>query len=209
LPPIRGWVYKAFMIPAPPGAPPLPPGPLDATPALRPEVPWSVRLGQVLLIGEGAIWLVVVGWAMGTGIASLQSVSPQAGAFAGVALVLVGVWDLFCVLLITVSVAMGATAVLGVTAVIALRNLTRWSRRTGIVLACAGLPVAVIALGVIVLVANAGIIYCLALARDARAGFERARPAPSPPWPTAYGPSYQPGWQAGYWPGPATPPPPP
>ena len=54
---MRGWVYKALMIPAPPAAPPLPRGPHTAAPALRPAVPWPVNLARIVLLLESTTWV--------------------------------------------------------------------------------------------------------------------------------------------------------
>jgi hypothetical protein len=79
---------------------------------------------------------------------------------------------------------------------------------------------AFIALGLITVIVNTVVIYCLGFAGDARAAFEQEEPTPPPAWPVAYGPGpaswgWPPPLAGGYappygWPphGPPAPPPP-
>jgi hypothetical protein len=194
------------------------------------RVPRSVRAGQLLMVGEGAVWLVVAAYLLFTAFASMRFSDNGPTSVRGVIEVALFVWDLGCAGLVFAGALLGASAILGATSGMVLGRLGRAPRGIGLVLACLGVPVGAVflatagavgagrpdlmnllsfpfgapgpaaysVLGLIAIVVNLGIIYCLGFDPGARDAFQRSEPAPPPVVPAPYTPG--PIWW--YWPPP-------
>src|ERR1035441_900466 len=195
-----------------------------------PTIPGSVTAGRVLLITEGALWLlggvavVIVGIVvMGQGnnphfTINGQMASPDQAVGAGIAIAAVG--------LVFVGLA-----IRGMWSGSAMKRLTGGPRITGLVLASLGLIIGILAAvggsqsyvnasagttvqstpipGVILIVMNVAIIWTIGLTASARAAFGALHPAAGYPMapPPGYGPP--PGYPPpGYGPPPGYAPPP-
>ena len=146
---MRGWVYKALMIPAPPAAPPLPRGPHTAAPALRPAVPWPVNLARIVLLLESTTWV-------GIGLAVVAS---------GITTQVLGYLLLGGTVVAVAGLGLWSTATLG--------GLTKQPREVGLALAFVGLLLGLFllfrpgqsallpGLGVVLVVVNGMVVFGL------------------------------------------------
>ena len=180
-----------------------------------PSVPGSLRAGQVLLLAEGVLWLGAAAWTVwrsATGLGSVNSFFSQCqqqhcGGMAALALVPIGMADIFLGAMLVVGVLSAVVANVGLGCGMALARRVRAARVIAIVIASLGAlvdislvryvpPAAssrdwlaaieavwappripVVLLGATTLLANLALIYLLGFASGTTAAF--LRPPPS------------------------------
>lgn len=201
------------------------PGALKASDAGGRSVPGSVRAGQVLLFAEGLLWLGAAAWMVwrsATGLSRVNSFFSQCqqgrcGGMAALALLPIGMADIFLGTMLAAGVLFAVVANVGLGCGIALARRIRAARVLAIVIASLGalvgisllsyIPpaansrdwlaaiaavwapprIAVVLLGAITLLANLALIYLLGFAGGTRAAFHRP-PPPAAVWAGLYPP---------------------